>query len=305
MENPNNVPIKIDVKANSKDAANVINKLIDTIKAPFSWWAKGKEPVVQAQAEVDAMLIRARSIEPLAEALGITKEDATSLVLRSEQREQYEKIRHQKNIESIVQTAVEILPTNAISEKPVDEDWTAEFFESCKNVSNEEMQSIWARILAGEVVEPGTFNKRTLAFVKTLSPQEAALFTKFCGLLWHDPSNGLIHISLSDDELAKKFGISYLDIVELESLGLIRFDASTEINWEAPGVPLIFFYGEPFYFYPKQQNGKIQINVTPLTKLGSSIATIAGGTRNNEYMNAVFETINSKNVFLCDKPPRY
>lgn len=303
MESLNNVPIKIDVKANSKDAANVINKLIDTIKAPFSWWAKGKEPVLQAQAEVDAMLIRARSIEPLAEALGVTKEEATSLVLRSEQREQLEKIRQQKNIETIVQTAVEMLPHNA-SEKPVDEDWTTEFLESCKNVTNEEMQSIWARILAGEVVEPGTFNKRTLAFVKTLSPQEAALFTKFCGLLWNDPYHGLIHITLNNDELAKNFGISYLDIVELESLGLIRFDTNTAVNWEAPGVPLIYYYGEPFYFYPKQQNGKITINVFPLTKLGSSIVKIAGGTRNVEYMSAVFETIKSKNVILCDKPPR-
>jgi len=33
----NNLPIKIDVKIDSADAACVFEKFVDTIKAPFSW----------------------------------------------------------------------------------------------------------------------------------------------------------------------------------------------------------------------------------------------------------------------------
>lgn len=221
MENPNMIPVKIDIKADSKDLADVTKKLIDTIKAPFSWWAKNREPIDKAKAETEAMLIRAQAIGPLAESLGIAKEEAIALVLRSEQRDCYEKIRHQKNIENIAQQAPEMLPPVA-SDEPVDQDWTADFLENCKNVSSEEMQSIWARILAGEVAQPGSFSKRTLAFVKTLSKPEAFLFSKFCNLLWKHPDNYYVHIALSNNRLRDDFGISYLDLVELDSLGLIK-----------------------------------------------------------------------------------
>ena len=102
MATDDHLPIKVTVKADTKDASKLFEKLIDTIKAPFSWWAKTREPVTEAKAEVDAALIRARAIEPLAKELGITKEEAIFLVLRSEQREAFDRIRQQKNIESIV-----------------------------------------------------------------------------------------------------------------------------------------------------------------------------------------------------------
>ena len=303
MEDPNMIPVKIDVKTDSKDVADVTKKLIDTIRAPFSWWAKGREPIAQAKAETEAMLIRAQSIEPLVEALGITKEEVTALVLRSDQRDYYEKIRHQKNIENIAQHASEMLP-NQVSDEPVDPDWTAEFLENCKNVSNEEMQSIWARILAGEVVQPGSFSKRTLAFVKTLSKQEASLFTKFCNLVWQHSEHNYLHVALADDKLKDNFGISYLDLTELDSLGLIKHDSSTSFNWESPKVSFMSYFGEPFFLYPKNPNGKIAINVIVLTKLGASLLSISGASRNENYLNACLEQFSLKKMFPYNLPPK-
>lgn len=302
MENSNMIPVKIDVKADSKDVADVTKKLIDTIKAPFSWWAKRREPIDKAKAETEAMLIRAQAIEPLAESLGITKEDATALVLRSEQREYFEKVRHQKNIENIAQQASEMLP-HEVSDEPVDPDWTADFLENCKNVSNEEMQSIWARILAGEVAQPGSFSKRTLAFVKTLSKQEAFLFTKFCNLLWHHPVHNYLHLALPDNTLRDDFGISYLDLTELDSLSLIKHDSNTNLNWESPDVSFLRYFEVQFFLYPKIPNGKISINIIPLTKLGASLMPIAGATRNENYLNACLEQFSGKNVFPYHLPP--
>ena len=38
-----------------------------------------------------------------------------------------------------------------------DFDWFVRFFEASGNISNEQMQELWARVLAGEVNTPGTF----------------------------------------------------------------------------------------------------------------------------------------------------
>ena len=63
-------------------------------------------------------------------------------------------MRRQWNIEEIVGGAVEALPS-AVSTTPIEPDWVAEFFNQSQDVSNETMQSLWSRILAGEVASSG------------------------------------------------------------------------------------------------------------------------------------------------------
>lgn len=305
MATDEQLPIKVDVKADTKDAANVIEKLIDTIKAPFSWWAKTREPVTEAKAEVDATLIRARAIEPLAKALGITKDEAISLVLRSEQREVFDRIRQQKNIESIVQGAIELVPS-AASPQPVDEDWTTDFLDSCKNISNEEMQTLWSRILAGEVAEPGSFSKRTIAFVKTLSVSDAHLFTRFCNFLWYAPQEKTYyHVRTPDDEIISKAGLTFREILELDTLGIIVFDNDTRFVFDAVSeVPEFNYFGESYYLYPKAKEGSILLKALSLTKLGESLAPIAGAKPNEKYKNAAIESIADQNIVLDHRPPK-
>ena len=55
--NYDQLPIKIDVKVDSKDARKFLTKLIDTITRPFAWWAQFKEPVLQAQSDIRAIFL--------------------------------------------------------------------------------------------------------------------------------------------------------------------------------------------------------------------------------------------------------
>ena len=84
-------------------------------------------------------------------------------------------LERQKNLEAIIDTARLALPEQ-VSSEPVDKDWTTHFFEAAKDVSDTDMQTLWARILAGEITEPGTTSRRTLEFLKTLSKAEAEMF---------------------------------------------------------------------------------------------------------------------------------
>lgn len=303
MDDSNLTPIKVDVKLDSKDAANVLNKLIETIKAPFVYWAKNKEPIKQAEAETEAALIRARSAGPIAEELGLSKEDAASLILRADQRDQYDKIRQQKNIESIVQGSIEFLPST-VKDEPVKEDWATEFFEQCKNVSEEKMQSLWSRMLAGEIAEPGSYSKRTLSFIRTLSQSEAELFTKFCSLLWFELDTGFMHIKLSDETNLEDYDIAFLDMLELDSIGLIKFDHTTGWYSETPGPAKLSYFDEILFVYPKNEKIRMEFSIFVLTKLGNTLARISGAKKNDKYKSAVLDRLSKNGLFISELPPR-
>ena len=58
-------------------------------------------------------------------------------------------------------------------DRRVDNDWLLRWRESAGRVSSEKLQDLWGRVLAGEVKSPGSFSLRTLAFLRTLSQEEA------------------------------------------------------------------------------------------------------------------------------------
>lgn len=67
-------------------------------------------------------------------------------------------MKKQNNIDNVVSFAAQTISTqSSVSEESVDNDWVTRFFDSVADVSSEEMQMIWGKILAGEVNEPGSF----------------------------------------------------------------------------------------------------------------------------------------------------
>lgn len=65
------------------------------------------------------------------------------------------------------------------NQEPYDFDWFLRYFESAGNVSNEDMQQIWAKLLAKEVECVGRFSIRTINTLANMSPFEANLFRQF------------------------------------------------------------------------------------------------------------------------------
>ena len=101
--------------------------------------------------------------------------ELTELEHRAVDRFVQQEARKQKNIEQITTQALASLPHDAKVEK-LDEDWVAHFFKQCDTVSDTEMQSMWSRLLSGEATTPGTFSKRTVAFVSSMDKKDATLF---------------------------------------------------------------------------------------------------------------------------------
>ncbi len=79
------------------------------------------------------------------------------------QRIQFQEEKRQSNIVAVIGQAAQELGDREVQDHEVDHDWTARFFNDVQDVSSEEMQQLWAKILAGEVERPGSTSLRTMS----------------------------------------------------------------------------------------------------------------------------------------------
>src|SRR5690554_2188339 len=137
-------------------------------------------------------------------AIAAGKEEEAETYLRIQERLLFKETERQKNIDKIAEKAAnQLQQEQSVSEEPVNKDWSKRFFNIAEDVSDEEMQEIWARILTGEIKKPNSYSLRTLELLKNLSKTEADTFMKFANLAIH--SNGVSFIlNFKNEDLLEK-----------------------------------------------------------------------------------------------------
>ena len=129
----------------------------------------------ESEAETSAIIAKAQSearqytIAPNAEVrgtVGITRDDVM-------QRIEFQERKRLTNVASVVEDAAEELGDKEVPDHEPDPDWTSRFFNEVQDVSSEDMQKIWAKILAGEVESPGRTSLRSLDILRNLTQQDA------------------------------------------------------------------------------------------------------------------------------------
>lgn len=109
------------------------------------------------------------------------------------------------------------LETNAQEppDRKVDDDWLFRWREGAGAVTQEQLQQLWGRVLAGELKSPGTFSLRTLDFLRNLSPDEAARIVKLSRFIVADAW------IVQEKDLLDREGITFEFLVGMEELGII------------------------------------------------------------------------------------
>ena len=79
----------------------------------------------------------------------------------------------------IIDKASEFLDEGA-DIREIDEDWRANYFDKCRLVHDDDMQTLWAKILAGEANNSGTYSKRSINSIADIDKGDAQLFTELC-----------------------------------------------------------------------------------------------------------------------------
>ena len=142
---------------------------------------------------------------------------------RTKQRVDYQQEKKQLNIENVAAIAAEELKDEPpITDEPVDEDWTTRFFNIVEEISNEDMQALWGRILAGEVKQPKSYSLRTLELIRNLSKKEADTFMKVAKFSIKSGNGHYLFKGNNEDKLSKDFKINYEDIALLTEIGLMQ-----------------------------------------------------------------------------------
>lgn len=183
----------------SKPANTLIEKVSDAVGGIAKPWQI--ERVAKAEAKAD--LIKAQS-----------RIEISDLERRALERMVHEEGKKQENIESITERAIPLLSPEAKPEN-VDADWIVHLFEKGRLVSDKEMQSLWARILAGEANNPGSYSKRTVELVSTMDKSDTQLFTNFCKFVWMFRSPTPLVYAHTDENIYNAEGINFSTLMHL------------------------------------------------------------------------------------------
>lgn len=162
-------------------------------------------------------------------------------------------------------------------DKTIDTDWLNRFFGIVEDVSDEDMQDIWARILAGENKHPSSYSLRTLDVLRNMSKEEAKLFvdcTKYLCL-----KDKLL---IEDD-----YGLSLDEQLLLTDIGLIsNEDLQNIITVNPKGTMNIVVNKNHLLVFtnPTDNKKEIKIKDRQLTRVGKELLNLIDET---DYLKAV------------------
>lgn len=134
----------------------------------------------------------------------------------------YQEVKKQLNIENVTRQAAEELNTDEkVSDEKPDSDWTTRFFRIAEDVTTEQMQMLWGKVLAGEVKKPGSYSLRTLEVLKNISRKEADVFVKASKITITSGDKCIIPNPDNGAYLETVFGLTFVDFLVLREIGLL------------------------------------------------------------------------------------
>ena len=225
----------------------------------------------------------------------INSEDFTRLMQRAGTRMVLQETTKQHNIESVVDNAYEILENETnCSDEPVEQGWINRFFDSVADISDEDLQKLWGKVLAGEIKQPKSYSLRTLETLKNLSKYEALLFEKLSSIVAYIDRNYFV---ISNTKILEKYGVAYGEILALDECGLINSDGMVTLNPQISIDNSKAIYNEAGILLLKKskQEDKISFGIFGLTRAGKELFSILTPTFNIDYLCDLAKEIEKNN----------
>ena len=292
-----------------KDLAGLsqpLTKLIDCVSCGIG---KLYEPVhtkrmARAKAEEICLISEAANENinlPIKYSQGgvtVDSQDAEALLQRTGSRLLFQEMQKQQNIETVIENAYEDLKNEKeVSEEPVDKDWILRFFNSIEDISNEEMQKLWGKILAGEIKKPHSYSLRTLEIMKNLTQYEAKLFQKVAAFVFALDGNNGKYI-FSNKAVLDSYGCYYSSLLQLDECGLINAQGLLSLNLKIDrertsavmNNEYIAFIGTDI-----ESNKSVSVPVYPLKVGGIELLHVMNVKNNDEYFKENLRLIESNN----------
>lgn len=190
-----------------------VENVIKTLYMPTLTLKNGK-------AEVDVEVYRKQNNEVL-ESQSFTLYEITKL----------------KNFINTANFAAQELQQNedqSANNNKIDFDWIMRFFDAVSNISNENLQRLWGKVLAGEIQQQGLCSLRTMDIIRNLSQKESTIYNKLCKYVLKSDdcyfilNNGFLGINQynqNSHNYILRTGLNYSDdIILMIECGLLSID---------------------------------------------------------------------------------
>ncbi len=215
------------------------------------------------------------------------------------QKIEFQERKRLANVKSVVKRAAEELADKEVKDHAPDPDWTARFFDGAQDVSSEDLQKIWGKILSGEVETPGRTSLRTLSVLKDMSQSDANALSecaeyRIASFVIED-----FYQKLSNDEGGSNF-------VRLQEVGLVHsFGVSVPLRLDADGRwsreyqgQLLLIEGPP----RTDLEQALMMRTVVFTRTGLELAKLCEGTPNFEYLSLFAKLLQGHGCVLKSAP---
>ena len=207
-------------------------------------------------------------------------------------------VRREANVTRALLQAEEALESDpqAPPDAKVNDDLLYRWRDSASQVSTEELQNLWGRLLAGEVKAPGTYSLRTLEFLRNLSQQEAEAVSKLSQFV----IEGVIFRQAS--ELLEAQSVNFGFLLYMQQLGIVAGVEAIGLNvsWKTLDKSkfLVTLKCNSVVLIVNADNPDLRINlpVYQLTALGSQVLSLGKFEPNIAYLEKVAEHLKGQGV---------
>lgn len=181
-------------------------------------------------------------------------------------------LKKQENLQIIYENTVNLLKEvedDKVRDTPVDESWMLNFIDGSSKATDEEIRNMWSKILADEVVNPGSYSIRTLKELERISKSEAEAFIRVANATFRTGPGLVIP---ANNDVRELLGVQFSDVVLLESIGLLSGTLTLTID----GNKGIMFDKSICVFISK---GQKQISIHQLSNIAQELIKLVDFSR--------------------------
>lgn len=219
---------------------------------------------------------------------------------RTEIRTRLKEIRKQENLEKIIKKATAYIESNELKSK-TDKEWIENFFEIAENCSNENLQYLWAKLLADHIVSGNRPSKFALNRLQLMEQHHALIFSFLCNNsfivgTYNELFDRMFFIQ--EDYYNKSFYSQLCDIKRedlefLDDIGLIEFDY---IDMKQGFEYELDFFGKKSSLVSEE--GGHKLNFVSFTYMGEELFDVANFGPDEKGFNLTLDFINNLGILI-------
>ncbi len=291
-------PLQIDIKSSTLEL--LLKYVRDGIEATIGTWMLPW----QARQEVNALLLYAEGQkDALNMIIARSLDFDLDVQLNSEFRGHTISSQGKKRVDNIrgfVRKTAKELEGVEVEDHDPNPDLSARIFGDVQDVSSEQLQSLWAKILANEIRKPGQISLRTLSVLKDLSQQEAEIFEEVSSLVLNGEflfsGKGILKYDPSPSST-----VNYDKVIRMQECGLIGGVLPSNVTVKVEQMPMPLSYHSKSLQIERQEGaqGPLEIPLILLTTTGQELYRVTTPEIQMSYLRNFASFLSARNHQLC------